>query len=51
MNEDEKILLDALNQIAWGSDDKEPPFRAAPREVLMRIAHKAVEEYRKLTSK
>lgn len=51
MNEGEKILWSAINRIAWGSDDEEPPFRAAPREVLIELARKAVSEYRNLTSR
>ena len=50
MNEGEKILWNALNQIAWGSEDNEPPFRAAPREVLIELARKALKEYRSLTT-
>jgi hypothetical protein len=50
MDEGEKILWNAVNQIAWGSEDEEPPFRAAPREVLIEIARKAIDSYRKLSS-
>ena len=49
MSEGEKILWNAINQIAWGSEDNEPPFRAAPREVLIEVARKAIEEYHHLT--
>ena len=51
MSEGEKILWNAINQIAWGSEDNEPPFRAAPREVLIELARKAIEECRHLTTK
>ena len=53
MNECEKILWNAINKIAWGSDDHETgiPYRAAPREVLIEIARKAVKEYREAVKK
>lgn len=50
MDEGEKILWTVVNKIASGSADDEPSFRAAPREVLVELARKAVDEYRNLTS-
>ncbi len=50
MNKGEKILWHAVNQIVSGSEDNEPPFSAAPREVLIELARKAIEKYRHLTS-
>ena len=51
MEETEKILWNSLNHIEWGSKDEEPPFRAAPRKVLIEIARKAINEYREIIKK
>ncbi len=37
------VLQEALKQIATGSEDAIPPFRAAPRSVLSRLANQALQ--------
>lgn len=42
----EKILIDALEDIAQGTVDKYPPFRHAPKDALMQWAKDALNLYR-----
>ena len=42
----EKALLKALDMIAGGTTDTYPPYRGAPREVLMKFAARVADNYR-----
>ena len=46
----EKGLLRALDMIAGGTTDTYPPYRCAPREVLMKFAANVADNYREQLS-